>query len=356
MSAEEENTDKPFEATQRKLEDARKKGEFVRSPDVVNLGVLAIFLVAVYTLFQGTLSSVLVDIQKFIVATGSRSQEVTLDNSASSPFRWFVILVFTTLATPAIGVLLGLIATKQLVFTTDKLKPKLNRLSLVANLKKKLGAAGLVEFGKSFLKFLVFAGLFLIWILDTWEPFESLAMLDPYTTWLRFFEGAFAWLICACLTFVVFAAIDVIWQISEHAKKNRMSHKEMKDEQKNEEGDESMRQQRRMKAEEIATNRMLLDVPKSSVVITNPTHFAVALKWSGGPQDVPKCVAKGTDETARKIREIAIQSGVPIYQDPPTARQLFSTVKIGASIEQDHYRAVAAAIGYARRIQKMARA
>ena len=129
----------------------------------------------------------------------------------------------------------------------------------------------------------------------------------------------------------------------------------MKDEHKNEEGDETIRQQRRAKAQEIATNRMLLDVPGSTVVIVNPTHYAVALKWTGGKNEVPRCVAKGVDETAFRIREIALTSGVPLYSDPPTARELHGSVKLGEEIRLDHYKAVAIAMGHARRVQKMAR-
>ena len=113
-----------------------------------------------------------------------------------------------------------------------------------------------------------------------------------------------------------------------------------------------MKAQRRSRAEAIATNRMLLDVPKADVVIVNPTHFAVALKWSRAKGSAPVCVAKGEGEVALRIREVAATAGVPIHADPPTARALHATVEIGREIAPEHYRAVAAAIRFADRMRQ----
>ena len=148
------------------------------------------------------------------------------------------------------------------------------------------------------------------------------------------------------LAFLV-AALDVIWQRHSHLKKMRMTHQELKDESKQSEGDPHMRSSRRERAREIASNRMLHDVPTADVVITNPTHYAVALKWSRATETVPVCVAKGEDELARRIRLRAEQAGVPIHEDPPTARSLCALVDVGQMIHPDHYKAVAAAIVFA---------
>jgi flagellar biosynthetic protein FlhB len=113
--------------------------------------------------------------------------------------------------------------------------------------------------------------------------------------------------------------------------------------------------QRRGRAEAIATNRMLLDVPKADVVIVNPTHVAVALKWSRAKGSAPACVAKGEGELALKIREVAATAGVPLHADPPTARALHATVAVGREIAPEHYRAVAAALRFAERMRRAAR-
>ena len=142
-------------------------------------------------------------------------------------------------------------------------------------------------------------------------------------------------------------AVDFMWQKAEHIRKNRMSRKELVDEAKQQEGDPHMKGQRRQRAQEIAMNQMLGDVPGADVVIVNPTHYAVALKWSRLPGAAPECVAKGVDQIAFRIREIAEEAAVPIHSDPPTARALFAMVEIGQEVHPEHYQAVAAAIKFA---------
>ena len=134
-----------------------------------------------------------------------------------------------------------------------------------------------------------------------------------------------------------------------------MSHKELRDEYKESEGDPAMKQQRRQRAQDIAMNQMMGDVPSADVVVVNPTHYAVALKWKRGSGEVPVCVAKGVDEVAARIREKAREAGVPIHSDPPTARALHATIEIGQQISQEHYRPVAAAIRFADAMRKRAK-
>ena len=349
----EDQNDKPFEATRRKLEEARRKGEIVRSQDVVSLGALSVFMIAIMVIFSGYMTEVTQDIVRFLDRSASDRSPLNGAETRGTVQGWLVPLALALFVLPFSTVLGGLVATKQVVFTGDRLLPKLNRISVIANARKKFGWSGLFEFMKNFVKFVVFAGLMTMFVLDGFDLFETAILGDAQRALSNIHYVALRWFWFTLASYVFFAAADALWQMQEHARKNRMSHQEMKDELKTEEGDENIRQQRRAKAEEIATNRMLLDVPKAVVVITNPTHYAVALQWDGGTETVPKCVARGTDETARKIREIAIQTGVPLYRDPATARDLYANVKVGMAIESSHYKAVAAAIGYARRIQKL---
>ena len=353
--AGDDESDKPYEASRRKLEDARKKGEIVRSQDAVNLVVLATFVVGLSLVFDELMTDIVLDMQSFLARSVERRAGLDATDSFGRVTGWITPLFATLLLLPCATVIAGLIAARQVIFTPDKLKPKLNRISVIANAKKKYGWAGLFDFAKNFAKFLVFACILWVFVSDGYRLFQTAILRGEHMAIANIYEVARRWFWISLVAYGLFAAIDVVWQMHSHARKNRMSHKEMKDEHKNEEGDENIRQQRRAKAEEIAKNRMLLDVPKAAVVITNPTHYAVALEWSGAHDAVPKCVARGTDETARRIREIAVQSGVPLYRDPPTARELYATVKVGMTIERDHYKAVAAAIGYARKIQGMMR-
>lgn len=134
-----------------------------------------------------------------------------------------------------------------------------------------------------------------------------------------------------------------------------MSRKELMDESKETEGDPHIRQQRRQKGYDIATNRMLSEVPNADVVIVNPEHFAVALKWERASGRAPICIAKGQDEVALRIRRAAAETGVPIRRDPPTARAIYASVDIGREIHSEHYRPVAAAIRFAEAMRARAR-
>jgi flagellar biosynthetic protein FlhB len=352
--SQDEAGDKPYEASPRKLEEARKKGEIARSQDTVTLGALVFFIIALTILFSNIMPNQVMMIQGFVRQAIISSEATFGAKTSNEVWLWVRPILLTVFLLPPLLLLIGLIAAKQLIFTQTNLALKLNRISPIANAKKKYGLSGLFEFGKTVLKFSVFSIIFTVFLYASSSLFDDITLLAPHFVLERLYTESLRWFIVATLAYVIFAAIDIAWQTREHAKKNRMSHKELKDEQKNEEGDEMVRQQRRAKAEEIATNRMLLDVPKASVVITNPTHYAVALKWSGDSMGVPTCVARGKDETARRIREIAIQSGIPLFRDPPTARDLYANVKMGRSIDRDHYKAVAIAISYAQRIKKMA--
>jgi len=131
-----------------------------------------------------------------------------------------------------------------------------------------------------------------------------------------------------------------------------MSHQEIRDEQKQVEGDPHLKSQRNRKRQDLAENKMIYDVPDADVLIVNPTHYSVALTWSREPGAAPKCVAKGVDSMALTLRRIAQENGVPIRSDPPTARALHATVEIGDEVAPEHYRAVAAAIRFAEAIRE----
>jgi flagellar biosynthetic protein FlhB len=134
-----------------------------------------------------------------------------------------------------------------------------------------------------------------------------------------------------------------------------MTRQEMTEEHKESEGDPHFRAHRRQRGQEIALNRMLQAVPEADVVVVNPTHYAVALKWNRKDRRAPVCVAKGQDEIAARIRERAIEAGVPIHRDPPTARALHAALDVGDEIGREHYQAVAAAIRFAEAMRKKAR-
>ncbi len=350
MSEQDQNGEKPYEASQKKLDDARKKGDIPRSTDLnTAAGYGGFVLVAIWggaealqtvgAILERTLAQA-PEISKDLFSGGHSTAIGTLAGSAGLTVSPFFL-------GPAVAVLVAILAQRSFVVVPSKVKPKLNRISLIANAKNKFGRKGLFEFLKSFSKLLVFSivlGVFL-----------SSKVSEIVGTTLYPAEIATAYMTDTALTFVLLvfcialaiSAVDFLWQRAEHRRTNMMSRKEMVDEAKQMEGDPHMKQQRRQRGQEIALNQMLADIPNADVIIVNPSHYAVALKWSRAPGSAPVCVAKGVDEIAAVIREVAARNGVPIQRDPPTARSLFAMVDIGQEIWPEHFKAVAAAIRFA---------
>ncbi len=352
-----EDEEKQHEPTQKKLDDARRKGEVAKSTDLTTAAAYAGFLIAAGTvggqsileastlmsglIYHAETAPQLVFSGSGLIFTGSILRDLTLDL-----LPWFII--------PGIAALLSVIAQRSFVVAPEKLKPRLNRISLLSNARNKFGRSGLFEFFKSFVKLVIFSivmGVFLWRNLP--EIIETIAMHPPMVP-LVMFRLSISFFLIVLLISTLIGGVDFLWQRFEHLRKNRMSHKELTDEVKQSEGDPHIKQQRRQKGYAIAMNQMMADVAKADVVVVNPSHYAVALTWSRLPGAAPVCVAKGVDEIAARIREIAAESGVPIHRDPPTARAVHALIGVGQEVHPDHYEAIAAAISFAEKMRKRA--
>jgi flagellar biosynthetic protein FlhB len=256
---------------------------------------------------------------------------------------------------PIAAVVVSLLAQQAITVSGEKLRPKLSRLSLLANARRRFGAGGLVEFGKAALKLTAVATALFFYLARDLDRMIGAATAEAQVLGGIMMQSLVVLLTLTSLIAVAVAGVDLVWQRFDHARRLRMSYQDLREEAKQSEGDPYMKAQRRGRAEAIATNRMLLDVPKADVVVVNPTHFAVALRWSRAKGSAPVCVAKGEGGVALRIREVAATAGVPIHEDPPTARALFATVEVGREIAPEHYRAVAAAIRFADRMRRAAR-
>lgn len=358
MAEGDDSSDKSHEPTQKKLDDARKKGEIARSTDLtvaVSYFGMWLFLLTVggqqAIQFGGSL-------QHLLASSFSAHRELEFGAGAGYVSGYFLRTArpFATLAAfPAILVVLSLIAQRALIFTPSKLAPKLSRLSILQNAKNKFGRGGLFEFAKSFVKLIIFSvclAIFITWNIDL---VVGSATAGAQAGVDILFHLMTSFLMIVVLVSGSIALVDVMWQTQEHRRKNMMSHKELRDEAKDSEGDPHLKQARRARAQDVAMNQMMTDVPSADVIIVNPTHYAVALKWDGSRDAAPKCVAKGVDEIAMRIRAIASDSGVAIYSDPPTARALHAVVEIGAQILPEHYAAVAVAIRFAEDLKRKKR-
>jgi len=167
-------------------------------------------------------------------------------------------------------------------------------------------------------------------------------------------EKLSSFILLVLIVAVILGTVDYLWQQNLHIEKNRMSRKEIADELKNDEGDPHMKQERRQRAMAASQSNLVSDVQSADVVIVNPTHYAVALKWDRQPGSAPVCVAKGVDSAAARIREIAMEANIAIHRDAPTARSIFAVTDVGQQIQPRDYKAVAAAIRFSEAMKQKA--
>ena len=350
--------EKTHDPTPQKIEKARKKGDIAKSADVSVAASYLGLLVAIIAVGGAAMSSATQALMPFIAAPDGLSDILGSGGLKLSAGMLGAVIspLLPLFLVPAAAVLISIIAQQAFVVAPEKVVPKLNRISPISGAKNKFGLNGMVEFLKTFIKMSFVSILVGIYMYRTQDQIIASAQMGPTGLSMMLAKVMVDILVIVTILAVLVGIGDFLWQKYSHNKKLLMSFQEMRDENKESEGDPHTKGQRRQRGREIATNRMLLDVPKADVIVVNPTHYAVALKWDKGKKSAPKCVAKGEDEIAARIRETAMASGVPIHSDPPTARAIYATVKIGHEIRPDHYKAIAAALRYADIMRKKARA
>ena len=353
----EDEGEKEHEPSQKKLDAARERGEIPRSADLGTAAAYGGLLLAAATVGPAALDRA-GEAAAVLLGQADRLGPVLLGGGTAAiggVLAQFGLALAPFFVFPAVAALLVTLAQRALVFTPDKLAPKLSRISPLSNAKNKFGRKGLFEFAKSFVKLAVVALLLGVFLVRHGDEMMMTIYLSPAMSIAVLLREVTGFLLLTLLIAGLIGGGDYLWQRAEHIRTNRMTRKEMLDEHKEAEGDPHMKSKRRQKGYDIATNRMLADVPTADVVIVNPTHYAVALKWSRTSGRAPVCVAKGVDEVAARIREAAAIAGVPLHRDPPTARALHATLRVGDEVGQDQYRAVAAAIRFAEAMRAKAR-
>ena len=355
--ADDDSSDKPHEATPRKLEESRKNGELPKMADLTAtaalLGLLSLSLLPGGWMPErlGVIGRALLDradvFGQQMLGGGTAVTGVLMGQLA--------VALEPAAIVPGLLVLATLAAFRGLVFAPKKLEPKLSRISPLSNAKQKFGPSGLFEFAKSTVKLIVYGAVLWLFLASRLPRLMAAIAQSPGQVSAELMRMVVEFALLVALVMVVIGAADFFFQRFDHLRRQRMSHKELRDEFKQSEGDPYLKQARRAKAEAIAMNQMLADVPKATVVVVNPTHYAVALRWSPGDAGAPVCVAKGVDEIALRIRERAAEAGVPIHSDPATARALYASVSIGHEVEARHFAPVAAAIRFAEAMRIKAR-
>lgn len=345
-----ENNDaasKTEEPTPHKIQEARKKGDVAKSPDLAPLAALT-FSAAVLAILGGWLSK---NAAAALLPFIAHPEQIELEGlggmfvarqamDAAGP------ILAAVLVTAALGGAMGNLVQHGLMFTPDKLKPDFKKVSPLGGFKRIFGPDGLFQFGKSIAKILAVAAVAFFVLKPHMHEFRGLSALDP-AAMLPFSAQVLRQLVFAVVAFMlVITGADWLWQSHRFHKKMMMSHQEVKEEYKQTDGDPMIKARLRQLRHEKARRRMIQAVPGATVVVMNPTHYAVALKYEAGDASAPQCVAKGLDAVALKIRSVAEEAGVPVIEDPPLARALYAAVDIDEFIPPAHYEAVAKIIGF----------
>lgn len=346
--------EKEFEATETKRRHAREEGNIPQSRETNTLALIFGVLVAGFVLQSVVGGGVFADFSAMLYHADSFSHDIFESDGSETRQalgNTFVRVLMLLLILAAL-VALSLVAQRAVTFSTKKIQPDASKLSPIANLKKKYGTQGITDFLKDAVKLTFAAIIAFVYLIQLARDYYASTAVELG----HFADFTFGQVTKLILWFFLFqfvlAAIDLPLQRQIHANKLRMTREEMKKEMKQSEGDPHIKQQRRQKGQKIAKGQMLQNVKDATVVMVNPTHYAVALKWDPDSNMAPVCVAKGVDHIAAKIRELAIENNVPIYRDPPTARSLYSLVEIDEEIRPEHFAAVAAAINFVERVRK----
>jgi len=344
MPDEQDKSQQTEDASPKKIEDARAKGQVPSSKEpstaiaFLVLAGLGITGIGSWTLQQ------MIRMMRHYLSGGTEMLRTDGPGIQSLLFSISSDMGMVILPIVLPMMILGILVTVMVsgpVFTFETLAPKLEKISPLAGFKRMFSTKGLAEFIKSISKLCVIS-------LACWVVLSRLlpdAIMSSRTNVGAIgrlaVQGTLEIAALSALIFFFIALTDVLYQRWEHAKGLRMSKKEQKDENKDTEGDPQLKAKVRQIQQEQARNRMMTDVPRADVIITNPTHIAIALAYKPGIPGAPKLLAKGKGEIAKKIREIARENNVPIHENKPLARSLYKSVKIGNEIPEELYEAVA---------------
>lgn len=353
MSGNESGQEKTEEATPKRKQDAKDKGQVARSREL-NTTVLLMFG-AVSMIFFG--QHTLEGIADIINTTYQFEHKYIFDNQyivtvALTVLNKTIVILLPILFILLIGSVIGPVMLSGWSISAKAMAPKFERLNPLKGLKRIFAIKGLVELGKAILKFLVVASISLTIM---WFQLPTMLNLGSTQSLTEIYDGLtfLAWIFLAISSsMIIIAAIDVPYQIWDHMKQIKMTKQEIRDEYKETEGKPEVKSAIRRAQQEMANARMMSEVPKADVVITNPTHYAVALRYDQDKSGAPRVVAKGKDLVAFRIRDIAKQADVTVISSPPLARAVFFSTKLNHEIPHGLYVAVAQVLAYVYQLKR----
>lgn len=352
MAGDQNDSDRTEDPTQKRLDEALERGDVAKSQEVSTWFVIGggtLMLAA----FSGSMSSGLTTTFRGLIANAS---QVPVDGSglisiAARIEREVLAAVALPVAVLALAALAGNLIQHRLVWTTESLKPKFSKISPMAGLKRQFSLQALANFAKGLIKLAVLGAVMFALLWPQRHGLESLVQTDLLGSLLITKSLSLDMLGAVVAIMFLVAAADYLFQYRQWYERQKMSVQEMKEEFKQTEGDPMIKGKIRQLRQLRMRQRIIANVPKASVIITNPTHFAVALQYDRS-MNAPVCVAKGQDLMALKIREIATEHSIPIVENPPLARALHATVEVDEEIPPEHYKAVAEIIGYVMKLRR----
>lgn len=347
LFAEGDGGEKTEQATPRRREDARKKGQVFKSTDLNS----AVILIVGSVLLCVTMNSMIGELKAFtrLYLLDRTLQEFSIQYICDLLLEVMAIMA-RLLAPILLGTFVAAFAISYLqvgsVFSSEALTPKLGRMNPLEGFKRIFSRRAMVELVKSLLKVGITGYIVYSVIKKYYYLFPRFVDMELVATCKTLGTVVFEMAIKVGVCFIIIGLLDYIYQWYEYEKSLKMSKHEVKQEYKQAEGDPLIRSRQRQIQREFAMKRMMAEVPKADVVITNPTHFAIALKYEFEVMDAPVVVARGQDFIALRIKEIARQNGVTIVEDPPLARTLYYGTDIGDVIPEELYQSIAEILAF----------
>lgn len=345
--SDDKSQEKTEEPTPKRLKDAKEKGDVARSKDLNTLVILLFSSVGFLFFGQMIIKSLLqlmrdaFTFNQEVLTTPSDMLYFVTDLAMSS-----FVVVFPFLLLLMLAAIIGPLLLGGWSFSAKGLMPKFERISPLKGIKRIFAVRGLVEMVKSFGKFLVVATVAISVLYNQIDVFLSLGNF-PLKIALSKAASILVWsFLLVSSGLIIIAGIDIPYQLWEHFRKLKMTFQEIKDEYKETEGKPEVKSQIRKAQHDIAKRRMMHEVPKADVILTNPTHYAVAISYHDGLGEAPKVLAKGKDLVAMQINTVAKAHEIPIFSLPPLARAIYFTTDLNQEIPRGLYVAVAQVLAY----------
>lgn len=343
-------------ATPKKREDARRKGNVAKSKDLASVAVLLCALTVFYFGGSWMFDRMIEIVHSSLQTLGQWSP--TVEDAHTLAWQLFSkigILLAPLLLFVVFAAVVGNVSQTGFMIASEAMEPKFAKLNPISGFKTLVSIQSLVELIKSILKIVVIGGISYSVLKGVWDQIPGLVELTPFGIIAFFGQVALKMGYYVALLLIIVAVSDYVFQRWKHEKDLRMTKQEVKDENKQREGDPQVKGRIRATQREMAMRRMMEAVPEATVVITNPTHLAIAIKFDRS-MPAPTVVAKGAGKIAERIRNIAAEHDIPVIEQKPLARSLFKTVEIGEFIPVDLYHAVAEVLAYVYRLKGLVNA